>query len=210
MKEKNLWNLYAWKLRDIILASLLAALFAVVCFATFHGVNFGLMPLLAPLGLGIFPLEAVFGVFFFSALFAGYVMQKPGVATVVGFLTGLIQVFMGSAGAATVAVSGLVQGFGAEVIFALFRYKKFNWTTMILAAIGATVASFILAWYRDLFVEIQFSIIAGRFVVRSMSAILISGIIAKALADRLAYAGVLKSYPLGANYVGEIDEPASE
>lgn len=204
--KKNLWNLYAWKLRDVILASLIAVLFAVICFATFHGVMFGLMPLLAPLGLGIFPLEAVFGVFFFSALFSAYIMQKPGVATIVGLLTGLLQVFMGSASAATVAVSGLVQGLGAEVIFALFRYKKWNWTTMVLAAMGATVASFILAWYRDLFVEVQFSIIAWRFVVRSISAIFISGVVSKLLADRLAKAGVLKSYPLGANYMGHIDE----
>ena len=205
--KNNLWNLYAWKLRDVILASLISVLFAVVCFATFHVVRFGLMPILAPFGLGIFPLEAVFGVFFFSAVFSAYIMQKPGVSAIVGLLTGLLQVFMGSAAAATVAVSGLVQGLGAEAAFAAFRYRKFTWTTVVLAALGATVTSFILAWYRELFVEVQFSIIAARFVVRGISAVLISGVAAKAVADRLAKAGVLKSYPLGANDRGHIDEP---
>lgn len=204
--KKSTWNLYAWKLRDVILASLIAVLFAVVCFATFHMVFFGLMPILAPFGLGIFPLEAVFGVFFFSAVFSAYIMQKPGVATIVGLLTGLLQVFMGSASAATVAVSGLVQGLGAEIVFAAFRYRKFTRTTMVLAALGATITSFILAWYRELFVEVQFSIITGRFVVRAISAILISGLLAKQVADRLAKVGVLKSYPLGASYKDRIDE----
>jgi len=196
--KKSLWNLHSWNLRDVILSSLISVLFAVICFATVHSVVFAITPLVAPFGFGEFPLEFVFGIFFFSALFAPYIMQKPGVATIVGTMTGLIQVLMGSAFSATVLVSAFVQGLGAEVVFALFRYKKWNTLTMLLAAANTTIFSFVLAWYRGNWSLLSTEIVATRFGIRLLSAMLISGLVAKFLADRLAKAGVLKSYPLGA------------
>jgi len=141
--------------------------------------------------------EIAFGIFLFSSTFAPYIMQKPGVATIVGLLTGFVQVLLGSPFAATVWLSGLVQGFGAEVGFALFGYKKWNLISMFVAATGATVASFILAWQRGSWDNLAVEIILLRFVIRWTSALIISGILSKLLADRLAKAGVLKSYPLG-------------
>ncbi|MCL2501169.1 MAG: ECF transporter S component [Defluviitaleaceae bacterium] len=204
--KKSLWNLYVWQLKDVILASLIAVLFAVVCYATVHSVVFAVTPLVTPFGFGDIAIEFVFGIFFFSAIFSPYIMQKPGVATVVGTLTGLIQILMGSAFSSTVLVSALVQGLSAEAVFAMFRYRKFNWFTMLLAALACTVGSFVLAWYRGLWTDLDPGFVATRFIIRAVSALLISGIAAKFLADRLAKAGVLKSYPLGAKYKGEPDE----
>jgi len=203
--KKSLWNLYAWQLKDVILASLISVLFAVVCFATVHSVIFAITPLVAPFGFGDIAIEFVFGIFFFSAIFSAYIMQKPGVAVIVGTMTGLIQVLMGSAFAGTVVVSAFVQGLGAEVIFALFRYKRWNLLTILLAAVSMTVFSFVLAWYRGLWVDLDFGFVATRFVIRLISALVISGVVSKFLADRLARAGVLKSYPLAARYQGKLD-----
>jgi len=205
MKQSH-WNLNAWQLKDVILASLIAVLFAVICFATVHSVVFLITPLVAALGFGDIPIEFVFGVFFFSAIFAPYIMQKPGVAVVVGTLTGFVQILMGSAFASTLMVSAFVQGLGAEVIFAAFRYKKYNWLTVLLAAANTALFSFILAWYRGLWTDLAFGFVATRFIIRLISALLISGVVAKFLADRLAKAGVLKSYPLGASNKGRLDE----
>jgi len=203
--NKSYWNLYAWKLRDVILASLIATLFAVICFATVHTTIFAITPLIAPLGLGDIAIEFVFGVFFFSAVFAAYIMQKPGVALVVGTLTGFVQVLMGTAFASTLMPSAFIQGLGAEVVFALFRYKRWNLLTVLLAALNMAIFSFILAWYRGLWVDLGFGFVATRFVIRAISALVISGVLAKFLADRLAKAGVLKSYPLAARYQGNLD-----
>ena len=204
--KKSLWNLYTWQLKDVILASIISVLFAIICFATVHSVVFSLTPIIAVFGFGDIAIGFVFGIFFISAVFTPYILQKPGVATIVGTMTALIQVLMGSAFASTLIVSGLVQGLGAELIFLLFRYKKFNWNTMLLAAAGCTVTSFILAWYRGLWVDLDPSFVATRFFIRLASALLFSGVISKLLADRLAKSGVLKSYPLGQKYVGNIDE----
>lgn len=186
-----------WRLKDIILVSIIGALFAAISHvaASFARGPFAL--LLASIGLGGLQFEIVFGIFFFSSTFAGYIMQKPGVATMVGLLTGFIQILLGSPAAATVWLSGLVQGFGAEMGFALFGYKKWNLASVLISATGATVTSFLLAWQRGSWHELPFQIVALRFTIRWVSALIISGFLAKWLADRLAKAGVLKSYPLG-------------
>ncbi|MCL1990478.1 MAG: ECF transporter S component, partial [Defluviitaleaceae bacterium] len=137
-----------WKLQDIILSSILGGLFAVICFITVLVGMGPLVPLFALLGLSGLEFEVVWGIFLMSAVLAPYVMQKPGVATLVGFLTGFLQVLIGSPFAATVWLSGLVQGVGAEMGYALFGYKKWNLATTLIAATGATITSFILAWYR--------------------------------------------------------------
>ena len=186
-----------WTLKDVILSSILGAFFAVICLGTVFILLGPAVPVFVFIGLGGLEFEISFGIFLFSVTFAPYIMQKPGVATIVGLLTGFIQVILGSPFAATVWLSGLVQGFGAEIGFALFGYKKWNLLSMLVAATGAAVASFILAWLRGSWYELTPFIVIIRFVIRWISTLIISGVLAKFLADRLAKAGVLKSYPLG-------------
>jgi len=186
-----------WKLKDIILTSIIGAFFAAVSHGTALFARGPISLILAPIGLGGLEFEFVFGIFFFSSTFAGYIMRKPGVATIVGLLTGFIQILLGSPAAATVWLSGLVQGFGAEMGFAAFGYKKWNLLSVLASATTATIASFLLAWQRGSWHELPFQIVALRFTIRWISALIISGFLTKWLADRLAKAGVLKSYPLG-------------
>ncbi|MCL2381585.1 MAG: ECF transporter S component [Treponema sp.] len=203
--KKTLFNLYAWKLKDIILVSLLAVFFAIICLSAVYAAML-VTPLLVPFGLGEMTVEFFFGIWFFVATFSPYILRKPGVATIASTMTGVIQVFLGSPGAATVVVSAFWQGLGAESAFALFRYKKFNTGAMLLAAAGCTVFSFVLAWHRGLWVDLPFWFLAMRFSVRMASALLFAGLASKLLADRLAKAGALKSYPIGETYTGSIDE----
>ena len=203
--NKSLWNLYAWQLKDVILASLISVLFAFICFATVHSVTFVVTPVVALFGLGDIAIEFVFGIFFMSAVLAGYVIQKPGAALIVGLMTGVVQVLMGSAFAATLIPSAFFQGLGAEAAFLLFGYKKFNWLVVLLAAFGPTLTSFVLAWYRGLWSELALGFVSLRFIIRLCSALLFSGVLTKILADRLAKVGVLKSYPLSARYAESID-----
>ncbi|MCL2233153.1 MAG: ECF transporter S component [Treponema sp.] len=203
--KKTLFNLYSWKLKDVILVSLLAVFFAIICLSTVYLAIF-LTPFLAPFGLGELTFEFFFGIFFFVATFSPYIIRKPGVATVTSTLTGIIQIFLGNPNI-TVFFSAFWQGVGSESAFLLTRYKKFNLFTILMAAFGSTVFSFVLAWYRGLWAELSFGFVAMRFGIRLASALLFAGILAKLLADRLAKAGVLKSYPIGEKYAGNIDEP---
>ena len=205
-RRKSMFNLYAWKLKDVILVSMLSVFFGIICLSVVH-LSLFITPFLALVGLGEMTIEFVFGIWFFAATFSPYIMRKPGVATVTSTMTGVVQVLLGSPFAATVVVSAFVQGLGAEAAFALFRYRKANWATMLLAAAGCAAFSFVLAWYRGIWAELSVAFVAARFCVRLASALVFAGALSKLLADRLAKAGVLKSYPIGAQYVGSIDEP---
>jgi len=204
--KKSLFNLYAWKLKDVILVSLLAVFFAIICLSAVYLAIF-LTPVLVPFGLGEMVIEFFFGIWFFVATFSPYIMRKPGVAVIASTLTGVVQVFLGNPNAATVVVSAFWQGLGSESAFLLSRYKKYNLPIMLLAALGSTVFSFVLAWYRGIWAELSTGFVVARFIVRLVSALLFAGVLSKLLAERLAKAGVLKSYPIGARYRGNIDEP---
>ena len=186
-----------WRLKDIILSSLLGTLFGGIALGTVLALMGPAIPLFAAIGLLDFAWEIMFGIFIFSTTFSAYIMQKPGTASLVGLITGSVQVLMGSPFAATVWISGLIQGVGAEVGFAIFGFKKWNMASMLVAATGATIASFLLAWYRGSWANLEFSIVLIRFLIRLGSGLIFTGVLSKFLADRLAKAGVLKSYPLG-------------
>jgi energy-coupling factor transport system substrate-specific component len=133
-------------------------------------------------------------------------MRKPGVAIVTEMLAALVEVLLGSFYGPLVLVSAFVQGLGAEAGFLIFRYKRFDMLTMILASIGATILSFIWGFLRSGFFELPIWLLALMFAIRLVSAFVFSAVLSKILADRLAQTGVLKSYPIGEKTAVEIIE----
>lgn len=203
MNMKRIKN-YKWDLKDILMIGIIAVLFAVVYLGAVYFSTF-LSTALAPFGLSIFANEIIFGIWFMAATFAAYVIQKPGVAIVAEMLAALIEVLMGSMYGPIVFVSGFIQGAGAELGFAIFKYKKFNWMSMILAALGCTVFSFAWGFIRSGFFDLEIGLLITMFIVRFFSSLLFCGVGSKLFADKLAKAGVLRSYDLGKSQIEEIE-----
>ena len=198
-------KLYSWKLKDIIMVGIISVLFAVIYLGNVYLAIF-LTSVLTPFGLAPLGNEFVFGVWFMAATFAIYIIRKPGVAVVTEMLAAFIEVLMGNMYGPLVFVSGFVQGIGAEAGFLIFRYKKYNWLTMILASTGATILSFIWGFFRSGFFKLAPWLLIVMFVIRLISAFVFSAVISKILADRLAKTGVLKSYPIGEKIAEDINE----
>ena len=70
-----------------------------------------------------------------SATLAGYIIRKPGSSLGAAMLAVLIQFLMGNASGPLIFLSGLVTGLGAEIGFAIFRFKKWNWLSMTASVI---------------------------------------------------------------------------
>ncbi|MCL2601631.1 MAG: ECF transporter S component [Treponema sp.] len=202
--KKSVSALYSWKLKDVILVSMMSVSLGVMYLSADYVVQF-VRPLFDLLGLGLLAMEAVFGIWFIGNTLAMYIMRKPGIALVTGILSAAVQLPMGSPWGAIVIASGLLQGLGAELVFFLFRYKKFNWGSMFLAAAVCAFFSLILDWYLGFLAEFSLGFLAARFLVRVASAMLFAGVVSKVLADALAKAGVLKSYPIGAKRLDDSD-----
>ena len=110
-----------WELKDVILMAILGVVFSAVYLAVFQG-GLVLSTALTPLGLSNFAFELIYGVWFMAATLAAYLIRKPGVALITEVLAAAVELLMGNAGGLTVVLTGVIQGLGAELAFALFRY----------------------------------------------------------------------------------------
>lgn len=187
----------AWNLKDVILMSVLGVVFSAVYLAVFQG-GLALSTILTPFGLAPFGFEIIYGVWFMAATIAAYILQKPGVALITEVLAASIELLMGNSGGLTVVLTGLIQGAGAELAFAMFRYKKWNLLSMSLSGIFASVFIFCYELYYLNYIELAPALLIAQLAVRFISAVVFSGVICKLAADGLAKTGVLKSYALGA------------
>ena len=168
-----------WKLKDVVMMAILGVLFAVVYMAVFYG-GTAISVALTPLGLSAFGFELIYGVWFMAATIAAYIIRKPGAALITEVLTGLIQ------------------GVGCELGFAVFRYRKYNLLSMALSGVFAAVCIFCYELYYLSYYLLAPTMLAAQLAVRFASAVVFSGVIAKLACDGLARTGVLRSYAVGA------------
>lgn len=192
--------MFKWELKDVIMVGIVSIVFGVIYLGAVHlGVLLG--AILAPFGLSILANEFIFAVWFMAVAFAGYVIRRPGAATITEMIAALLEVFMGNFYGPIVFVSGFVQGIGTEAGFLTTRYKRAGWTQLILGAVFATITSFIWGIVRSSFTGLQWQMLLAIFVIRLASALLFSAVLVKLTCDHLAKMGVLKSYPIGAHHV---------
>ena len=153
---------------------------------------------LTPLGLSAFGFELIYGVWFMAATIAAYIIRKPGAALITEVLASAIELLMGNSGGATVVLTGLIQGVGCELGFAVFRYRKYNLLSMALSGVFAAVCIFCYELYYLSYYLLAPTMLAAQLAVRFASAVVFSGVIAKLACDGLARTGVLRSYAVGA------------
>ena len=120
-----------WRVVDIVVAAIVAVASGVIFWAWdfIYAVPTGLFENLTP-GLG--------GLFHFMWLFAGplvgIIIRKPGAAFFGETVAAVIEAMLGNPfGVAHALLIGMAQGLGAEIGFAVFRYRKWNIASTILA-----------------------------------------------------------------------------
>ena len=186
-----------WELKDVIMMAILGVVFAAVYMAVFQG-GLAISTALTPLGLSSFGFEIIYGVWFMAATLAAYIIRKPGAALIAEVLASAIELLMGNSGGLTVVLTGVIQGAGAEVVFALFRYRRWNLLSMSLAGMLSAVFIFCYELYYLNYIALAPTLLIGQLAVRLVSAALFSGVICKLTGDGLAKTGVVKSYAIGA------------
>ncbi len=187
-----------WELKDVIMMAILGVVFAAVYLAVFQG-GLALSTALTPLGLSAFGFEIIYGVWFMAATLAAYIIRKPGVALITELLAAAVELLMGNSGGLTVVLTGLIQGAGAELAFAIFRYKKWNLLSMSLAGILSALFIFCYELYYLNYIALAPALLAAQLAVRFVSAVVFSGVVCKLAGDGLAKTGVVKSYAIGVN-----------
>ena len=150
------------------------------------------------LGFQAFPpsIGLIAGLWVLAGPLAGAIIRKPGAALLCELIAAIVEAVLGSHFGATVLLSGLIQGLGAELIFAAFGYRKFNlWVTSLA---GLLAAAFMSVSENIMYnAEWQFGFQAAYTVCAIISGVVISGIGAWFAYRAIAKTGALTSFASG-------------
>jgi energy-coupling factor transport system substrate-specific component len=125
-----------WRVVDIVVAAVLGVAFGVVFFGWDFVYSLPSKPLdLLLQGSG----SLVYGVWLIPAVIGGLVVRKPGAAVFTEVVAATVEAFgPGSQwGGFQTILSGIVQGLGAEVVFAILLYSTWRVWAAVLAGAGS-------------------------------------------------------------------------
>jgi energy-coupling factor transport system substrate-specific component len=168
-----------------------ASVLAVAAGALFALWNIAHNPILEPIGALVPGLQALgHGVWLLGGLLVALVVRKPGAALYGEIVAATVSALIGNEWGVITLVYGVVQGLGAELVFALLLYRSWGFVAAILAGAGAGVAMAILdivLWYAGA----GPTYIAIYAVSSVVSGVAIAGIGGFALARALRSSGAL-------------------
>jgi len=182
----------SWRTVDIVVTAAIAVAFGVVFWAW----N-ALWAATTPAFVAVPPAQNIlYGTWLAAGVIAGLVVQKPGAALFAELVAASVSLILGSQWGLDAALSGLFQGAGAELGFAIFRYRRFD---LIAAALAAALAA-VGAWIHDTplyYAELPLvdQLVIGAFML--VSAVIIAGIGSAWLVRALVQTGVLAQFPSG-------------
>lgn len=196
-------NRSRWRVVDIVVAAVLGVAVGLL-FWFWNGVGYGWFEVMdaATPGLGGFAV----GIWLIGGVIGGLVIRKPGAALLVEVVAAAVSATIGNIWGPSTLLSGLVQGLGAELIFAVFLYRRFGIGVAALAGVGAGVA----AWVFELFFgstpnilkTLEFNLIyLGTIIV---SGVVLAGVMGWLLVRALAKTGALSRFAAGREQADEV------
>lgn len=176
----------AYTTQEIVLLAVLGVIFGVI------NVFLGALPQWGGALGGPLASAALGGFVQISQVLGGYIVRRPGAATLTMLINVTVQFLSGNPAGIILFPFGLAQGLGADIIFAFGRYRTFNWLTMLAAGGLANVGSqlmfvFLFGWTS------AWSIFYASLPVAFIAGGLEAGLIAWALGLALDRTGLIQS-----------------
>ena len=145
--------------------------------------------------LGVLPGVAgvLNGPWLIAGVLGALIIRKPGAALFTELLAATVSALIGSQWGILTLVSGVVQGLGAELVFAIFAYTQWKLWTAVLAAIGSSVAlaaNDLIVWYPGADALFQTVYLVSSIV----SGAIIAGVGSWSMVAGLSRAGALRSF----------------
>ena len=185
---------FRWRVIDIVTAAVLGVACGLI-FVAWNQVGYAGYEFLKGIAPGLGGL--VTGIWLLGGTLGGYIIRKPGAAFFVEVLAATVSMGLGSQWAVETLYSGIAQGLGAEIVFALVAYRRYNAT--IAGAAGAV--SFAFEWVLELVLSGYLAkgvLYNAIYLVCGMaSGIVLAGLLAWALTNALAKTGALDRFASG-------------
>ena len=192
--------LMGWRTVDILTIAFLGAALGVA----FWGWGVFYNGPITALKIGSAPLMGLFsGPWFLAGVVGGLVVRRPGAALFCEVVAALVSMLPGTEWGATVLISGVLQGLGAELVFAIFGYKAFGLAVASLAGAmsaplqwGFEVMSLPAGgggWYAEWVMRDKLVYLGAMM----LSGAVLAGLVGWLLVRALARAGALSAFPPG-------------
>lgn len=190
-----------WRVVDIVVASVLGVAGGLVMTVW----NLTYSPLTAPIEAALPGLQALlYGVWLFPAVLVGLVVRKPGAALYGELVAAATSALLGGFWGWSAVQWGLVQGLGAELVFAILLYRAWGLVPALLAGLGAGVGMAVmdLTFY---YAESRPEFAAIYAVSAMTSGALLAGGGSWLLTRALARTGALSRFAAGREHAARAD-----
>ncbi|PBB09745.1 hypothetical protein CKW39_01310 [Kocuria sp. WRN011] len=184
----------SWRVVDIVVAAVLAAVCAVVFWAWANL----LYPVATTAAVAYPPATGLIGGgWLIAGTLGALVIRKPGAAVFCELLAAVLEGFLGTHFGWTVVISGLVQGAAVEIVFLLTRYRKFG---LAVAAAGGAMAGLFMGVSENIIYNFEWAL--DQQVVyaslTTLSGAIIAGVLMWLVTRALQKTGVLNGLASGA------------
>jgi energy-coupling factor transport system substrate-specific component len=185
---------FAWRGIDLVTAAILAVALGVA----FWGFDVFVYPLVGVITAGFPPLAGLAtGVWILPSVAGMLLVRRPGAAIFVELIAANVELTLGNSWGVTVLISAIIQGLAVELVFALFRYRKFG--LVVAATAGAVAALFEMVGYELNAYYAEYSLVFKVVLVvcAVVSGAVISGGLGTLLIRSLAKTGALNAFAVG-------------
>lgn len=189
----------SWRVIDIVTAAVLGVACGLL-FWVWNSVGYAGFKALDTLTPGLGGL--VSGIWFTGGVLGGLIIRKPGAAIFVEVIAASVSALIGSQWGIETLYSGLAQGLGAELIFLLFAYRRFDLPVAVLAGVGAGVGAFVLELFTsaNFAMSLTFNLIYLTCTV--ISGAVLAGVLSHYLVKALVQTGALDRFGAGRERFG--------
>lgn len=133
------------------------------------------------------------GFWIFASIFIPFITRRPMLGLAASLMAAYVESLLTQWGLVSL-LWGLVQGLGAELVFALFGYRNFSLPVVLLAALVSASFSYTLDFYIYGYGDLALRLNLLQFISFAISSMVIAGISSRYLALRLQAAGVLNQF----------------
>ncbi|MDV3294096.1 MAG: ECF transporter S component [Nitrososphaerales archaeon] len=120
----------------------------------------------------------------YGSVLAAYVVRKLGAATVVMTTNGFVQVFVGGAHAPHLLYG--VSGLAVDLVFASFRYRRYDLPVALLAGVACAVSWYPIVYFTHGVFLLPSSFAVSDFILRVFGSAIGDGLLGAALGVAIA------------------------
>ena len=175
----------AWTMRETVTIVALGFVFGVLYLAWVQAW------LVLQAVIGPIAMDLMMGFWFVVSIVAAYIIRKPWVAFTSEVVAATAEVLTGNPAGLILILTGIVQGAGAELPFALTRWRRYGLPVLLAAGASAAVFSFVYTAIRFDYAALEPGLLVVMLLVRIASGMILGSLLGKVIADALWRTGAL-------------------